>query len=255
MGKIVAIGGGEIGRPKKNGGFHPVETIAIDREIIRLSAKSKPSVLFIPTASHDSSRYFDVVKKHFGKRLGCSVDVLYLIKDKMTAKRIEEKIIGSDIIYVGGGNTLNMMNRWKRLGVDKVMLKAYRKGIVLSGLSAGAICWFRHGTSNSRPKLGKRNHGYIKVQGLGFIPLIASPHHVTEARRKDALINVLKRTPGVGIALDDCSALEVIDNRYRIIASKRSAGAHKVYFSSGKLHYERIKKHKQFRPLGELTSF
>ena len=77
MGKIVAIGGGEIGRPG-----YPVETTVIDKEIIRLTGKTNPHLLFIPTASSDSTSYYEVVKKHFGDDLGCFTDVLYLIGGK-----------------------------------------------------------------------------------------------------------------------------------------------------------------------------
>ena len=98
--KIVAIGGGEIGRPG-----YPVETTKIDKEIIKLSGKKKPRVLFIPTASSDSEGYVEVLNKHFGKRLKCKTDVLYLIKEKLTKKQIKEKVFNTDIVYVGGGNT------------------------------------------------------------------------------------------------------------------------------------------------------
>ncbi len=77
MGKIVAIGGGEIGRPG-----YPVETTVIDNEIIRQTGKTNPHLLFIPTASSDSTSYYEVVKKHFGDDLGCFTDVLYLIGEK-----------------------------------------------------------------------------------------------------------------------------------------------------------------------------
>lgn len=137
MKKLVAIGGGEIGQSG-----YPVETTKIDKEIIRLTGKRNPRLLFIPTASSDSKSYFEAVKKHFGKRLGCKTDVLYLIKEKPTRKEIEEKILNSDMIYVGGGNTLKMMKVWRKTGVDKVLKQAYNKGVVLSGLSAGSICWF-----------------------------------------------------------------------------------------------------------------
>jgi len=174
MQKIVAIGGGEIGRP----GF-PIETTSIDKEIISLSGKEKPKLLFIPTASSDSESYFEVVKKHFGKRLGCAVDVLYLLKNKHPKGEIEKKILNSDIIYVGGGNTLKMMKTWRKLGVDTILLKAYKKGIVLSGVSAGAICWFSFGNSDSL-LFSKRNAPMIKVRGLGFINLLFCPHYDVE---------------------------------------------------------------------------
>jgi len=104
MKKIIAIGGGEIGRPG-----YPVETTKIDKEIINLTGKKNHRLLFVPTASADSELYFETVKKHFGKTLGCKTDVLYLINNDLSKKEIEQKIFGSDIIYVGGGNTLKMM--------------------------------------------------------------------------------------------------------------------------------------------------
>ncbi len=181
MQKIVAIGGGEIGRP----GF-PVETTSIDKEIIFLSGKKRPKLLFIPTASSDSESYFEVVKQHFGKRLGCETDVLYLIKNRQQKNEIEKKILGSDIIYVGGGNTLKMMKIWRKLGVDKMLLKARNKGIVLSGVSAGAICWFSFGLSDSL-LFSNKNAPMIRVRGLNFVQHLFCPHYNFEKKRKPEL--------------------------------------------------------------------
>jgi len=104
MKKLIAIGGGEIGRPG-----YPVETTKIDKEIIKLTNKPNPKLLFIPTASSDSELYFETVKKHFGKKLNCKIDVLCLLKEKLTLKQIKTKILTSDIVYVGGGNTALML--------------------------------------------------------------------------------------------------------------------------------------------------
>lgn len=175
MKKIVAIGGGKIGQL----GF-PVETTKIDKEILRLSGKRKPRLLFIPTASSDSESYFEVVKKHFGKRLGCKTDVLYLIKEKPTKKEIEEKILSSDIIYVGGGNTLKMMRVWRNAKVDMILKQAYEKGIVLSGVSAGSICWFDSGHSDSLSFYNPEQRSYINVKGLGLIGGVHCPHYDSE---------------------------------------------------------------------------
>lgn len=175
MGKIIALGGGEIGRPHENGGFYPVETTSIDKEIIKQTGKSNPKLLFIPTASKDSEEYFQVVKKHFSE-LGCKVDVLYLIKDKFSKKQIEDKILSTDIIYVGGANTLKMMTLWRKIGVDNILKKAHKKGVVLSGLSAGSICWFNCGNSDSR-KFTSGSNKLIKVTGLGLIDALHCPHN------------------------------------------------------------------------------
>jgi len=248
MKKIIAIGGGEIGRP----GF-PVETTKIDKEIIKLSGKKNPRLLFIPTASQDAERYIEMVKKHFGKKLGCKVDILYLIKNKLSRKEIAKKILSSDIVYVGGGNTLRMMNVWRNSGVDKLLKKAYEKGIVLSGLSAGSICWFNYGCSDSR-KFKNKKLKFIKVKGLGFINAFNCPHYDTEKTRKKSLKEMMKKIPGVAIALDDCCAFEVVGKNYRVISSKRGRNAYKVFWSKGKFYALPIKQEKKFVPLRGLQN-
>src|SRR6266446_4706617 len=103
---IVAIGGGEI---RTRG------TAPIDREIIRLSHKKNPRLLFIPTASSDFERYCKHAQEYFGTFLKCKTDVLFLIKEQPSKERIRRKILSADIIHVGGGNTLQMMRTWRRL--------------------------------------------------------------------------------------------------------------------------------------------
>jgi dipeptidase E len=248
MQKIVAIGGGEIGRP----GF-PIETTSIDREIIFLSGKKKPKLLFIPTASSDSESYFEVVKKHFGKQLGCAVDVLYLIKNKQQKSEIEKKILSSDIVYVGGGNTLKMMKIWRKFGIDEIILKARNKGIVLSGVSAGAMCWFSFGLSDSL-LFSNKNAPMIKVRGLGFAKSLFCPHYNFEKKREPELKKMMKKTSGVAIAVENCCAIEIIDNSFRIISSKKTAKAYKVYWKNGKYFKEKIPKKKDFSLIKKLVT-
>jgi dipeptidase E len=81
--------------------------------------------------------------------LKCKTDVLFLIKEQPSKESIQRKILSADIIYVGGGNTLQMMCIWRRLRVDTLLISAYENGTVLSGISAGAICWFDSGHSDS----------------------------------------------------------------------------------------------------------
>jgi dipeptidase E len=246
MPKLIAIGGGEIGRPGK-----PIETLAIDKEIIKQSGKKHPKLLFIGTATKDWESYPETVKKYFGKKLGCEVDVLLTVKEKPSLKTIKDKILGTDIVYVGGGNTLFMIRKWKQLGIDKVLLEAYKKGVIMSGLSAGANCWFAYCTSDSRMITDPTFKDYIRVKGLGWYNIIISPHHITEKKRKPGLIKQIKRHGGIGLALDDFTALEIIDDKFRIIVSKPQAKAYKVYKKNGKVLYEEIPKNK-FYPLAAL---
>src|SRR5580704_2244504 len=116
---IVAIGGGVI---RTRG------TAPIDREIIRLSRKKNPRLLFIPTASSDSETYWKHVQDYFGDFLKCKTDVLFLIKEQPSKESIRRKILAADVIYVGGGNTLQMLRVWRRLGVDRLLRSAYENG-------------------------------------------------------------------------------------------------------------------------------
>src|ERR1700756_6648 len=152
---IVAIGGGEI---------RPRGTAPIDREIIRLSGKKNPRLLFIPTASLDSERYWKGIQQYFGEFLKYKPDVLFLIKEQPSKEQIKKKILSADIVYVGGGNKLRMMHVWRRLGVDKLLWSAYENGTVLSGISAGSICWFDSGHSDSMSFYNPRKWKYINVR-------------------------------------------------------------------------------------------
>src|SRR6202451_3092085 len=165
---IVAIGGGEI---RTRG------AAAIDRESLRLSRKKNPKLLFIPTASSDSERYWRHVDQYFGGFLKCKTDVLFLLREQPSREGTRKKIEAADIIYVGGGNTLMMMRLWRRLGVDKLLVSAYESGTVLSGISAGSICWFDYGHSDSMSFYNPRKWKYINVKGLGLVQAIHCPHY------------------------------------------------------------------------------
>lgn len=241
--KLMILGGGEIGRPGTE-----IETELIDKETIKLTGKISPKLLFLPTASSDHQGYIDVVKKYFGEHLGCKVDSLLLKKQKYSSKEIREKILSSDIVYVGGGNTLKMLKLWRKLGVDEILRQAYDQGVVLSGLSAGGICWFKYGQSDSWKSADPKNP-YIRLNGLGLVNAMHAPHFTREQERHSDLKKIMKRTPGVAIALEDCCALEIIDDQYRIIASKPAAKAYKCYWKAGKYYQEQIPKLKEFLEL------
>lgn len=244
--KIVAVGGGEIGRPGT-----PIETEKIDRETIKLSGKKHPKLLFVPTASSDSLGYVEIVKKYFGERLGCEVDVLLLLKGKPRRQEIRNKILSSDIVYVGGGNTLKMMKLWRSLGVDEILREAANKDVVLSGVSAGAVCWFKYANSDSR-RFTNPKAPMIRVKGIGLIPALCCPHYNGERQRKPDLKKMMRRTSGVAIALDNCVAMEIIGETYRIISSKPHVGAYRVYWNKGKFYHEDISQTENFCPINDL---
>lgn len=266
MQKIVAIGGGSIGF-----GAAKPEVTPISREIIRLSGKKNPGLLFIPTASSDDRAYIRAVQGHFGK-LGCQVDVLYLMRPKPLPRRrgdaekglrvatqnriptfaeMKRKIKWADIIYVGGGNTLMMMNRWRLLGLTGLLRRARGAGKVLCGSSAGALCWFRQGNSDSR-KYYNPQADLMKVTGLGFIDALGCPHYNVEKDREPQLKAMMRRTAGMAVALDNCSALEVVGEGWRILSAKPGARAYKVYWEKGGYRKISLAPQKDFRPLAEL---
>ena len=232
---IVAIGGGNI---------RTRATLPIDREIIRLARKRNPKLLFIPTASSDSEEYWKHVQEYFGGFLKCRTDVLFLIKEHPSREEIRKKILSADIIYVGGGNTLLMMRVWRRLGVDRLLRSAYENGTVLSGISAGSICWFDSGHSDSMSFYNPRSWKYIKVRGLGLIHGIHCPHYngvTLGVPRRHHFREMIRKTGGVGIAIENRCALVFIDGQVsRVIRARRTARAYRVYKLRGKVTAEQI---------------
>lgn len=215
MGKLVCIGGGEIPRIK-NGIQLPYETRKIDEEIVRLAEKHNPKLLFIGTASSNSYDYYLVIKKIY-ENLGCVVSNLDLLKDNLNIDEVKNSILNTDIIYVGGGNTKFMLEKWRELGVDKLLLEAYNKGIVCSGLSAGSYCWFKL--------------NYDLLEGIGIINAVNCVHYEQKDKEyRDKFYNVIKETGLDGIALDNCVALELVDDKMKIIKSNKNRNAYKISY-------------------------
>lgn len=218
MGKLVCIGGGEIPRIK-NGVLLPYETKEIDEEIVKLSDKENPELLFIGTASKDNNEYFLAIKDIFEK-LGCNVYNLNLLEDNLDNKNIKRMILNTDIIYVGGGDTRFMLQRWKELGVDKLLIQAYNMGIVCSGLSAGSYCWFKY--------------NYDLIEGLGIINAVNCVHYEEKdeiARNK--FYDVIKEKKLDGIALENCTALKIVDGKMNVIKSNKDRNAYKITYKDG----------------------
>lgn len=244
---IVAIGGGHI---------RPRETVPIDREIIGLSGKKNPKILLIPTASSDDQSYWVNFQKYFGDFLKCKTGALFLVKEHPSKEQIRKKIAWADIVYVGGGNTLKMMRLWRRLGVDRLLIAAYEKGTVLCGVSAGSICWFESGHSDSMSYYNPRKWEYINVKGLGLICGIHCPHYngMTQGvRRRKDFQKMIRKTGGMGIAIDNNCAIEFIDGRfYKVITSKSRARAFRVYKRGRDVVEERIIQDAKLEPIESL---
>ena len=220
-----------------------METFKLDEEIVKLSEKKKPNLLLLPTASTDGDRYYELIHKLYGEKLGCSTDVLYLYRENPTDKEIMEKFRKADIIYVGGGNTLKMLGKWKKRGVVNLLHEAWERGCVMSGVSAGSICWFRFGISDSRRFINPKAD-LIRMKGMNFINALHAPHYDVELDRKPSLKRIMKRTPGVSIAIDNRCAVEFVNEKYRVISDIDTANAYKTYWKRGEYFEEKLEKDK-----------
>lgn len=231
MGKIVAIGGGENGHHNTK-----YETGPFDKEIIKLTGKASPNFLFIGLANSYPDYYFEVMDKIYNGMYGCRTDYLRYedIKNQNVAS---SKIKNADIIYIGGGNTLKLMKLLRKYSIDKMLVDAYNDDKVMCGVSAGGICWCDWGNSDSEFNSSRK---MIRVKGMGLIQILFAPHIVTEQNRAESVKKMMKRTPKVpAIGLDN-SALEIIDNKYRVLTNDNNSVAQKCYWKNGEYIIENI---------------
>lgn len=246
---LVAIGGGENGRILENGEKTPYETNIIDNEIIKLTNKKNPNFLFIGHAMNFNEEieisYYETMKKIYQEK-GCNC------KNIMSSKLqniniIQEKINWADIIYVGGGDTLSMIKLWKQTGFDKILKEAWENGKIICGISAGAVCWFNSCNSETE------NNEFTEIECLNWYNLFATPH-INEKGRYESAKEQLKNNKKVGIMLSNCSAIEIIDDKYRIITSKNNAYCKKGYWTKNKYIEIELKTSSKFKNITELLN-
>ena len=225
---ILAMGGGENGRPGK-----PYEVKLFDEEIVRMTGKKHPNLLFIAftqKSAEGAESYYEIIKRNFSN-LGCNCEHLREA-DISDMSIVKQKISNADIIYVGGGNTLRLMNILRKYKINSLLKESGEAGTVLCGVSAGAICWCNYGNSDSR-KFTSNSTQLIKVTGLGFVPVLFCPHFDVEGGRQEDLKRMMKTTKGVSIAFESCSALQIKGNNYKVLKSKDNVRAWKCYWTKG----------------------
>ena len=201
MRTLIAIGGGEL---------KGKTTLKIDEYIAKLIKKracpGRGTALFIGTASHDSLPYFNSFRKIYTSVFDIKAEVALLTKKDVPLEHNAEKLKKTDLIYVGGGDTLYMLEVWRKTGFDKLILEAYREGVPLAGLSAGAICWFEKMYTDSSERL---DGTYAVEDGLGLIPGIMTPHY----NRRPEFDEIAKDYP-VKYAAKDNEALLFLDEQF-----------------------------------------
>ena len=183
--QIIAIGGGGFGRNPGDG--------VIEQYILDQTGKEKPNICFIPTATGDNEAYKVNYYSTFSK-LDCNPIHLDFFK---RTPDLEQLIPQQDAIFVGGGNTKSMLAVWKDWNLDKLLKDAYEKGVVMSGVSAGANCWFERAVVDSWEE------DLRVIDCMGFVKGNCCPHYDEEPQRRPAVKKFLED----GI-VDSCYSVE-----------------------------------------------
>ena len=210
---IVAFGG--------DGFYTDPTNLHTARFLIGLSGIAKPHVCFLPTASGDDESYIQAFYLRYSTEL-CHASHLSLFKREV--KDLRSFLLSQNIIYVGGGNTANMLAIWRVHGVDAILRESYEAGIVLCGTSAGSLCWFTCGVTDS--------FGLDLAplyDGLGFISGSNCPHYDSEPLRQPQYRKFILEGFPSGYAADDGAALHFLNDEFReAVSSKPSARAFHV---------------------------
>ncbi|CAM4411083.1 Type 1 glutamine amidotransferase-like domain-containing protein [Zobellia nedashkovskayae] len=212
----------------------------ITKEFVKYTAeltkKENPKICFLPTGTADSAYYINYWYE-LCSDLNIEPKVLEVwINSSTQDKSFEEILLSMDAVIVGGGNTLNMLAIWKAQEIDKALKKAYDQGIVLAGGSAGSLCWFNAGTTDSRPK------ELTIVQGLGFLKYSHCPHYHSEESRKPLYHkNILKKKLTAGYACDDKSGLVFLNGELsKSVSIDTDSFSYFVYDKDGKIVENKI---------------
>ncbi len=223
---IFAMGGGGFTMEPNN----PL----LDDFVLSLTQAKEPRVLFLPTASGDTTAQINAFKARFADRL-CVSEYLSLFHLRDSTRTMAETVLAQDIIYVGGGSMRNLLALWQAHGLDRLLLEAWRAGTVLAGLSAGAMCWFEGGVSRSSgpPEA---------LEGLGLLEGSLTVHADGEPERLPVwLASVRDGTLPGGWALDDGVGLLFAGRRLeRVVSSRPGAGAQRVDQVAGELVRHRL---------------
>ncbi len=210
--QIIALGGGGFSMEPHN--------LALDRYVLAQARCPEPSVAFLPTASGDAddyvARFYDAYS-----RLPCRPSHVPLFR---RTPDLREQLMSQDVLYVGGGNTRSMLAVWREWSMPELLHQAWSAGTVLAGISAGAICWFEHGVTDSHA-------GRLTVlPGLGFLPGSCCPHYDGEPERRPGYRRLLgERQIPSGVGIDDGVAVHFRGTEIQaVVASRPGAAAYRV---------------------------
>lgn len=225
---IVAIGGGGF----SDGG----QTTPIDHFVMSLAKKERPRVCFIPTASGDSEGY---ISSFYSAFESASYQATHLpLFNRPDPEELEKIVHCSDVIYVGGGNTANLLAIWSLHAVPELLRAAYVRGVVMAGVSAGGMCWFKSGLTDSFGPSMK-----FLTNGMAFLPDAFCPHFDSEVVRRQRFQDELSHHQANGWGVEDGVALHFVNEQFRGAVSSSGKKAYRFQFADGKLNETPIQSH------------
>jgi len=224
MSDIIAIGGAAFSGEPRN--------LALDKYILDRAGKTRPRVLMIPTATGDNAEY---VAKFYAAYAVLDARPAHLPLFHRTPD-VRQLVLAQDVVFVGGGNTKSMLAVWCEWGLPEILMEASASGIVLAGVSAGAICWFEQGVTDSfadrlRP-----------LACMGFLPGSCCPHYDGEVERRPAYHSlILEGHIQPGYAIEDGVAAHFRNGKLeRIVSKKEGSRAYYVSVEEGKIKEEAL---------------
>jgi dipeptidase E len=219
--QIVAFGGGgfsmEAGNP------------LLDDYVLELTGLDCPRVCFLPTASGDADHYIVRFYRAFARERCHASHVSLFREERGECRPFAERLLEQDLIYVGGGSVQSLLGAWRMHGIDEILAEAWRRGIVLAGLSSGSLCWFAEAVSgfNGPPR---------RVAGLGLLPFSNAVHYDNLPGRRDAYHRLMPEGMLDGYAAADGAALHFVGRDLeRVVSSRPEACAYRVAWSHGEV--------------------
>jgi dipeptidase E len=231
VGHIVAMGGGGFSMEPDNP--------RLDDFVLSLSRRHPARVCFIPTASADSTSYIVNFYRAFSGRCIPTDLTLFdsplLQRHPARSSELAAFVAQQDVIYVGGGNTANLLAVWRAHRLDVALREAWSSGTVLSGVSAGMLCWFSGGLTDSYGGLERLN------DGLALIEATACAHYGEDEGRRLAFHRTIAEASGAGYAADDGAALHFTGSGFaEAVSSRPGAGAYRVDQVEGRIVETRL---------------
>jgi dipeptidase E len=217
--QIIAMGGGAFSADP--------EHLTLEKYVLAQTRARRPRVCFVATATGDNDEYVARFYSAF-TRLRCHPAHLGFFA---RTPDVRQRLLSQDVIYVGGGNTKSMLAVWREWDLPRILREAWRRGIILTGVSAGAICWFTHGITDSWAD-------ELRVLPcLGLLPGTGCPHYDGEADRRPSVHRfVTKQTVARVLALDDGAAAHFTGRVLtRVVASGPRATGYDVRLQRGRL--------------------